>query len=85
MPTLSEFVGNLFTHIVNPILFILGAIAVILFLFGLVKFIAVPDKDEKREEGKRHMIFGLVGLFIIFFVEGLLLLLTDVGNSFFPS
>lgn len=41
------------------------SIAVVVFMWGIVKFIAHADDTKAVEEGKMYMIWGLVGLFVI--------------------
>jgi hypothetical protein len=55
--------------------------AVILFFYGLASFILNADGTEK-ESGKKHMISGMVGLFIIFAVWGIVALVGDTVQSF---
>ncbi len=54
-------------------------IAVGAFLTGLIKYISHGDNEEKRAEGNKMMIYGLLGFFFMFSVWGILGLFT---NSF---
>ena len=81
-----EFVDKLFEFLVNPIIYFLGVVALFLFLWGLVKFIA-PDKAdvEGHQTGKRNMIWGLVGLFIIFTVSAIISFLQGLAYGIFST
>lgn len=59
---------------------LLAAGAFILFLYGVVKFIMHAGDEGKRSEGRQAIVWGLVGLVIIFGVYGILNLLTDTFN-----
>jgi hypothetical protein len=50
---------------------LLVAVALLVFFWGLVQFIANAGDDDKRKEGKQHMIWGIVGLFVMVSVWGL--------------
>lgn len=50
---------------------LLVAIALLVFFWGLVQFIAGAGNEDKRAEGKQHMIWGIVGLFVMVSVWGL--------------
>jgi|SRR3989338_3028078 len=63
--------------ILNPLIYFLGAVAFAYFLYGLVKFIANSENDEKREEGKNHMLYGIIGLAIIIAVFGIMRLIMN--------
>lgn len=58
-----------------PMLF---AIAVFVFIYGVVKFIGTEESAEK-EDGRQFMIWGIVALAVMFSVWGLVKML---GNSF---
>jgi len=65
-------------QIVNPLVGLMIAIALVVFLYGVFEYVAGASNEEKRETGKKHIIWGLIGLFIMFSVFGLMNLL----NSF---
>jgi hypothetical protein len=48
------------------------ALAVVYFLWGVVGFIKNADNTEKREEGYKHMIWGIIGLFIMISANGII-------------
>lgn len=60
-----SFVGKLKTFIIQPILGIIFALAFVLFLWGVTQFMMHPEDDDVRTQGKNHMIWGLVGMFIM--------------------
>jgi len=51
--------------ILDPIVFLLFALATLYFAWGVVKFLMNVDNDEERTIGKQHMIWGIVGMFIM--------------------
>ena len=61
---------------------VLIGLALLVFIWGVVQFV-ITDDDKKRSEGKRRMALGLIGLFAIISVWGLVILLqtfTGVRN-----
>jgi hypothetical protein len=46
--------------------------AFVLFLWGVFQFIAHAGDESKRSEGKQAILWGLVGLVIIFSAYGLM-------------
>ena len=66
---LIEAVGGL----INPLIAILVGLALLAFFWGLAKFIFRAGGDtEAVEEGKRLMIWGLIALFIMVSVWGII-------------
>ena len=51
---------------------LLFALAAFYFLFGLLKFIQNQDDENAQEEGKRHMVWGVIGIFLMIAVYGIL-------------
>ena len=58
--------------ILTPIIVLLFALAVGYFLLGLVKFIRNQDNETELEEGKQHMVWGVIGISIMVGVYGIL-------------
>ena len=58
------------------------AIGLLFFIWGIVQYIAASGDEAAKEEGKRKMIWGIVALFVIIAVWGLVqLLFTLTGVS----
>ena len=67
---------------------LLLASAVILFIIGVIKYIAGADDSTKRTEGRNFMVYGLIALFVMVSVWGLVYLLGNlvgVGQGTAPS
>ena len=80
MPALNAFLAKVVEQIINPIILLLAAGAFIAFLWGVVQFIFHAGDETKRTEGREAILWGLVGLVIIFGVYGILSLLTGTFN-----
>lgn len=63
--------------IFNPLITILFSVALLTFLFGIVEFLSAKDNQEKVAKGKRHMLYGIIGFFIMLGAFGILNLITD--------
>ena len=50
---------------------IMIGLAVIVFIWGLVVFIAKSGEEEARKEGRQKMIWGVIALFVIVSIWGL--------------
>jgi len=56
------------------------AIGLLYFIWGLVQYIANSGDDGARQEGKNKMIWGIVALFVMVAVWGIVTLLGDILN-----
>lgn len=61
----------------NPIILFLMAAALFIFLWGVAEYIKGSDSDSVRETGRRHMMWGLIGLFIMVSAYTILKILVD--------
>ena len=72
MAQLEIFLGGVVREIINPIMLLLSAGAFVVFLWGVMKFIMNAGDETARSEGKKTIMWGLVGLVIIFGAYGLI-------------
>ncbi len=80
--TIDEVIAIVSTNVLQPIVLLLFALATILFLWGVVEFLINRDNEEERDKGKRHMLWGIVGLVIMFSVNGILWVLINFAKNF---
>jgi uncharacterized membrane protein YfcA len=67
-------------EILNPIITLLFVLALVYFLWGVFEFIKNAESPEKRAEGGKHILFGLLGMFIMLSAVGIInLLLGTMG------
>lgn len=59
------FVGKLNTVILFPTIALLSGIAMLVFVYGCAVYILNSDSDQAREQGKKHITFGLIGLVVM--------------------
>lgn len=72
MTVLNAFLAKVVTQIVNPIILLLSGAALVLFLWGVYEFIAHAGDETKRKEGHQAMLWGIIGLVIIFGAYGII-------------
>jgi len=72
MPVLNQFIDKVLIEVVNPIILLLSAAAFVLFIWGVFEFVAHAADETKRTEGRRAIMWGLIGLVIIFGVYGII-------------
>lgn len=60
--------GNLFwiaMDIAYNLVVLFFALAVVFFLYGILKYIASGDNEDSRKASKQVMIYGIIGLFVM--------------------
>jgi uncharacterized membrane protein YvlD (DUF360 family) len=78
----SQIIAAIDTYIINPLLLIIFAAGLFVFMWGMFQFmVAHTTTDAGRiKEGKDHMIWGVVGMFIMVSVYGIISLLDSTFN-----
>lgn len=71
-------VDKIVDSLVNPFIELLFAIAFLVFIWGVFEFIAGASDTTKRDKGRKHMIWGIIGLFIMLTAYGILNWIVEV-------
>jgi uncharacterized membrane protein len=72
----SAFVVKFNDIILFPLIALLSAVALLVFLYGSAEYVLGAANDQAREQGKKHITFGLIGLVIMVAAYGILTLAT---------
>ena len=73
----DSFMGTLNRVIINPIIIFIFSLGTILFIYGIVRFFLNPTNEDIKKESTNHMIWGLVGMFIMVSVFGIIKFITN--------
>ena len=77
---LDKFIVSVNEEIINPLIILLFALAVMFFLYGMFEFLSNQENEEKKTAGKKHMIWGIVGITIMMGVWFIMYLILDTFN-----
>ncbi len=80
MSVLKEFLEKVVIQIVNPLILLLAAVAFVLFIWGVFTFIRQAGDESKRIEGRQAIMWGLIGLVVIFGAYGIINIATKSFN-----
>jgi hypothetical protein len=59
------FVGKFNDIILFPLIILLTGIAFLVFLYGCLIYITHSENSSAREQGRSHIIYSLIGMFIM--------------------
>ncbi len=92
MDAAQQAINKLVQLIVNPAIYVLFSLGLLLFVYGVVEFMIELQKGGDTKTGKSHMLWGIVGMFIMVSVFGILHLLNNTfgfglgpGGSYNPD
>lgn len=83
MAAVIDFLRDISRVILNPIITLAFAIALLVFFWGIFQFINSETSDANRSEGKKKIMYGLLGMFIMISAYGLIRLI--LGTFGIPS
>ena len=76
MNAFDTFLINVQKEILDPLITLIALAAFVIFVWGVVEFIRGADNTETREKGQRHMVWGIVGLVILFGANAIINIIT---------
>lgn len=74
--------GKIYNMILNPIIGLFFGLAFAYFIWGVVKYALHGEEEKSRSEGRMAIMWGIVGMFIMFSVFGILnLIIGTIGAN----
>ena len=63
---IQQLAGDIGRVIINPLLALIFGAGLLVFTWGLVQYLyALNVKGEQDQDAKKHMLWGIVGMFIM--------------------
>ena len=73
----TELLDRFVDVIIDPTILLVFTTGFLFFVWGLVQFLVDLRNGGEHEEGKKHMLWGLVGMFVMASVYGIIALLDN--------
>ena len=84
--SISQFLGAISKVILNPLIILGFGVAILYFFYGVFKLIQNAGDVKSQQEGKDAIMWGLIGLFIMVGVFGIInIILNTFGINSDPS
>ncbi len=77
MMILADLLIRITREILNPLIVLVFLLAVVAFGWGMVMYLSAQGSDEKVQKGKKIMWFGIIGMFVLLSMWGVVFLLCD--------
>jgi len=77
MITIAPFLNKVNAFIINPLIYLLFVLSFVYFSYGVFKFLTLEASDGKRIEARNAILWGIVGMVIMFSVFGLIRFVLD--------
>ena len=69
---ITSFLNKVNAVIINPLVVLIFAIALLVFFWGIFQFISSASEGSERDKGKKKILYGLIGMFVMFSAYGLI-------------
>ena len=77
----EQIIKTVVDELLKPLANVLLVLATVFFVYGVVEYIAGASNETARTTGKRHIVWGLVGLAIMVSVR---VILSIIRSFFYP-
>lgn len=61
----ESFVARLNEVIFFPLITLMMAVALLVFLYGAFQYVAGAGSDQARDKGRRHLLYGIIGMLVM--------------------
>lgn len=72
LPGVAAFVQKVNDVLINPVLALIFTAALFLFLWGVFQFIVHGQEEAARDTGRKHMLWGIIGMVLMVSVFAIL-------------
>lgn len=85
MPEADVFLQNVAAEFFTPLYQLAVGVTIVYFLYGVARYVIDLNTSnaERQEAGRSHLIYGMIGLFIVLSVGGIMGIISDIFDGFF--
>ncbi|KND51804.1 MAG: hypothetical protein ABA06_00890 [Parcubacteria bacterium C7867-001] len=77
----TEFLTKVAAAIIDPLITLIALAAFVVFVWGVVDYVRGAGDAEKRKAGQQHMIWGIIGLAVLFGARAIVQILIATLNQ----
>lgn len=85
MSSFDALYNNIISYLINPLIGLLFALALAYFVWGAAMFILNANNPEARKKGQQHLLWSVIGLFVMVAVFGILRIVTATFGVDLPQ
>ena len=75
--TFASVIDPVIANILDPLIMLMFAVAVVVFVWGVVEMFIHGDDAAARQKGQWHMLGGIVGIFIMVSAWGIIYFISN--------
>ena len=78
--TLAEIISRVICFINSSLIPFGFALATLFFIYGVVSYVVKGDDEEARKKGREFIVWGIIAMFVLGTIFGLVALLADASK-----
>jgi TRAP-type C4-dicarboxylate transport system permease small subunit len=75
------FLTKVQEQILGPLVALIALAAFIVFIWGMIEFLIGASDEEKRRTGRQHMLWGIIGLAIVFGAQVIVIIIGKIATQ----
>ena len=80
MENINNLIGKINEQIIAPIILLLFVLSLAIFFWGVADYIRGSGNEEVRKVGRDHLLWGIIGIFIMVSAWAIIkILLSSIG------
>ncbi|MEY2664671.1 MAG: hypothetical protein RIT04_479 [Candidatus Parcubacteria bacterium] len=68
----GAILGPIISYVINPLYLLIVLLATVVFVWGVAGLILHGEEPDKRADAQRHILWGVIGLFMMLAVYGII-------------
>ena len=76
-PKFQDLVCYVVNSLLSAVIPLIFALAIVMFAWGVVRYVIGADDEKERERGKQFMVWGIIALSVMVSVWGLVHIVTN--------
>jgi len=73
---MNAIISAINENIINPLIILMFAVALIVFLWGVLQYVAKAGDSSAIETARMHILYGILGMFIMVSAFGIIRIVT---------
>ena len=85
---LQSFLDTIVNNVLTPVTTFIIVLAAFVLILGIFKYITAGGDEEKVKEGRRYIIYGIIGIALMTMIYGLVNIITStlgISNETAPT
>jgi uncharacterized membrane protein YidH (DUF202 family) len=79
--TMADIIKTTWNELIRPAIIFMFVLATVVFIWGLIQFINNADDEEGRNTGKRHLLWGIIGMAIMVSAGAIIIVIQNFVQS----